>query len=375
MIPSRLVRIDALPLTPNGKVDRNALPEPGASESAVRSVAARNEIERKLVAIWESVFEVRPIGIEDNFFDLGGHSLLVAKILRKIEVEFGARLSMAAVFEAPTILRLAELLADKSWSTRVPRITNLQPAGALEPLFWIHGGPKTRALAAGLGTHRPFLGVGIEYREDEEISRWGFAEFAARLVRTIRAAQPHGPYYLGGWCVAGLLAYEVASQLIEAGEEVAQVVMLDAVNPAHYCGISKYRMLASKAAYHMRQMLRADLGEVLANAGARWKGFLGQLFERQPVQANPVDVATTAAAMIYRPPMIGVRVLAIQPAERPDIRDLRTSWAAYLSQGNIQICDAPGNHLTMFQEPHVQTLASVIKSSLRNQAVKRRRFA
>ena len=134
MIPTRFVTLNAMPLTPNGKLDRAALPEPAAVEQAVRSIAPRTEAERKLRTIWESVLDARPIGIEDNFFDLGGHSFLVAKLLRRIDSEFGQRLSMAALFEAPTISRLAALLGDASSIRRLPRTINLQPAGCARTL-------------------------------------------------------------------------------------------------------------------------------------------------------------------------------------------------------------------------------------------------
>jgi thioesterase domain-containing protein len=135
---------------------------------------------------------------------------------------------MAAVFQAPTIARLAELLADATAIARMPGTITLQSAGAREPLFWVQGGPLFRPLAASLHINRPLLGVDFDRKEQESPQRT-IEEFAAQLVRKIRAAQPSGPYHVGGWCMAGLLAYEVASQLIEAGQKVALVVMLDAV--------------------------------------------------------------------------------------------------------------------------------------------------
>ena len=373
MIPARFVTLDAMPLTPNGKVDRNALPQPSALENIEINIEAapRNDAERKLAAIWESILEARPIGIDDNFFDLGGHSFLVAKLLRRIEAEFGRRLSMAAVFQAPTIARLAELLADASSIACMPGTINLQPAGAREPLFWVHGGPLFRPLAASLDINRPFLGVDFDDADKASAPR-AFHEFAARLVRTIRAAQPHGPYHIGGWCISGLLAYEVAAQLIDAGQEVALVVMLDAVNPVHFCAISKPRMMASKAAFHVRQMLRTRIGDVFHYALARAKGLFTEALNRPP-EASPFDLALLAAAIAYRPKNIRARVLALQPADRPHARDLEQSWAEYIKQGSIEVRDVPGDHLTMFEQPHVEVLAKSIKNKLRHNVVEIRR--
>jgi thioesterase domain-containing protein len=297
----------------------------------------------------------------------------VAKLLRRIEVEFGARLPMAAVFEAPTISRLAELLGDRSSIARVPRVSNLQPAGTLEPLFWIYGGPIVRSLAANLGTQRPFLGVGLEQGENEDLAGCTFSEIAARLRCKIRAQQPHGPYHLGGWCISGLLAYEIASQLIDEGEKVGLVSMVDAVNPAHYFKIPKYRLLASKAAYHMKRLLRTEIGDAFSYAWQRTQGLAKQLFVGRVEPGSPFIAALNAAAIAYRPKPIPARVLAVQSVDRPEIWDLRESWSDYIQLGNLDVRDVPGDHLTMFEEPNVRNLARCITKSLRNNVVEIRR--
>jgi amino acid adenylation domain-containing protein len=374
MIPAYFVALESLPLTPNGKLDRNALPEPAAVEKVVPMAGGspRNEAERKLTEIFEAILAVRPIGIGENFFELGGHSFLVAKLLRRIEIEFGQRLSMGAVFEAPTIARLAELLSDASSVARMPGTISLQPAGAREPLFWVQGGPLFRPLANSLDINRPFLGVDFD-DSDREVIPGSLAEFAAILVRKVRASQPHGPYYVGGWCVSGLLAYEVARQLMESGQEVGLVVMLDAVNPQHFCAIPKRRMMASKTAFHIRQMLRIRIGDAIPYAIARAKGMLQEAFNRPTRPEHPFDVAMLPAAINYRPEPIGARVLAVQPVDRPHARDLEQSWSEYLKHGNIEIRDVPGDHLTMFEQPHVKALAKCIKNKLRDNVVEIRR--
>ncbi len=376
MIPARFVTLDSLPLTPNGKVDRAALPKPetfSAAGAVVHSMAPRTAMERQLVAIWESVLGARPIGIEDNFFDLGGHSFQVAKLLRRIEVDFGTRLSMSALFEAPTVARLAEVLRDSSTIARMPRITSIQPAGALEPMFWIYGGPLFRPLAQSLGTQRPFFGVGIEVSEHESLLQLTFEEHASRLVETIRAAQPHGPYHLGGWCISGLLAYEAASQLIDMGETVAMVVLLDAINPVHYFKISKYRLLSSKAAFHMKRLLRTEIRHSVSYAWERTRGFVKQLFEERSDNEDLLQVALDKTVTSYDPKPIATRILVIQPTDRPEVWDLRDSWATLLKHGNLEVRDVRGDHLTMFEEPHVAGLAACIKRSLRDNVVEIRR--
>jgi amino acid adenylation domain-containing protein len=372
MIPARFVTLDAMPLTPNGKLDRAALPVP-AVEQAVRSIAPRTEVESKLRTIWESVLDARPIGIEDNFFDLGGHSFLVAKLLRRIDAEFGQRLTMAALFEAPTISRLAALLGDASAIRRLPRTINLQPAGAREPLFWIHAGPPFRTLAMHLGTNRPFLGVDFERADDETFEGFTFAGLAARLVRTIRAVQPHGPYHLGGWCISGLLSYEVAAQLTDAGETVKLVVVVDSANPTYFRTIPKYKLIASKAMCHLTRLLRTEIGDVFRYATQRMKGFFTLALDGQRAEADPLEIVLNNAAIAYDPKPIPARVLVVQPVDRPEALDLRTSWAALRKHGNVEVSDISGTHASMFEEPHVAALARCIGKRLADNVVEMKR--
>lgn len=373
MIPARFVTLDALPLTPNGKVDRRALPEPPAAEQIVRSIAPRTEAERTLRTIWEQVLDTRPIGIDDNFFDLGGHSFLVTKLLRRIESEFGQRLSMAALFEAPTISRLAALLGDTTSIRRLPRTVNLQPAGAREPLFWIHAGLPFRPLAMHLGTSRPFLGIDFERDDGEDFEGFTFPELAARLVRTIRAVQPHGPYYLGGWCIAGLLAYEAAAQLTEAGEAVKLVVVIDCANPTHFRTIPKYTLIASKAVCHLKRILHTEIGEAIEYARQRAKGLFTQVLDRQPAEAGPLENVLYNAAIAYDPKPIQARVLVVQPVDHPAALDLRTSWAELSKYGNLEVSDIPGTHASVFEEPRVATLARCIAKRLADNVVEMKR--
>src|SRR3989442_1686345 len=113
MVPSAFVFLDALPLNTNGKVDRHALPTPDSSRESVReSVAPRDEVESRLAGIWEDVLDVRPVGVLDNFFELGGHSLLAVRLIARIGKNFGRKLSVATIFQTPTVGQLAVLLRE-----------------------------------------------------------------------------------------------------------------------------------------------------------------------------------------------------------------------------------------------------------------------
>src|SRR5262249_21375261 len=137
MVPSEYVLLNSFPKTPNGKVDRQALPTPnlGSSPGKPGSAVPRDPTELELTMLWESLLGVRPIGLKENFFELGGHSLLAVRLFAQIEQVFGKRLPLAALFQAPTVEQLAEVVrsdADShSWPTMIP----IQPLGSKPPFF------------------------------------------------------------------------------------------------------------------------------------------------------------------------------------------------------------------------------------------------
>jgi amino acid adenylation domain-containing protein len=238
MIPSAFVTLDALPRTLNGKIDRRALPAPesGRRDLEKECVAPRDALEQQLATLWEEVLGVRPIGVKDNIFDLGAHSLVIARVFARIQRIFGKHVSPGLLLEAPTIEQVAARLRvppDKSaWTPRVM----LHPGGSGTPFFCVHGGQGGiylfRTLAQLLGDDRPVYGLqslgapadAFPYRTIEEI--------AACYTRAVLEVQAQGPFLVGGYCFGGIVAYEMAQQLRRAGHEVALVVSFNGPNPA-----------------------------------------------------------------------------------------------------------------------------------------------
>jgi amino acid adenylation domain-containing protein len=361
MVPPRVIWLEALPLTPNGKVDRNRLPQPEPEEHRTLSPAPSTEIERRLAAVWEAVLERRGVGVRDNFFELGGHSLLVAKLLRRVETEFGARLSMAAVFQAPTIQQFAELLNCQDVTVRTPKVSPIQSTGSQPPLFWMHAGPRYRALAAHLGQDRPFLGVSMDADEEAALPPQAtLQEIAGCVVRKIRAIRPHGPYHVGGLCVAGLLAYEVAVQLTDAGEEVGVVVMLDALNLRDFMAGASKKLLASRARFHWKKLTSGSLkdrrryiAERFADRVATMRAGVNALWSEKLHQA----------ALRYQPRAYSGRVLFFEPVERLDIAGIAESWAG-VAQPRREVQRVQGSHESVLMEPMVGELAARIRRSV-----------
>lgn len=231
-IPDVLVALAHFPLTPNGKLDRAALPLPPTKRDDA-AIAGRvdSELHAQLIAMWEALLGTAPIGIHDNFFALGGHSLLALRLIAEIERAFAVRLPLAVLFDRPTIDALARALCDDPGNLNRSPMVLLNADGTAAPLFFLHGsfeggGFYTLGLARHLGADRP-LYVLRPHGSDGGAVPPTIEAIAAECVDLVIAARPHGPYLVGGFCIGGLVAFEMARQLAQRGERVDRVVLLD----------------------------------------------------------------------------------------------------------------------------------------------------
>ncbi len=365
MVPAHVVYLDALPLNPNGKVDRKTLPRPAAEGEAVTEL--RCETERQLAAIWESILDRRRIGRDDNFFELGGHSLLVTRLIRNIEQSFGRKISMASIFEAPTVAELAALLESDAAQTVPRRIVHFQPVGHHPPLFWTDAGPNFRDLAAHLSSNHPLIGLSLTLDEREEFSqahsRW-MEDVAARLVRSVRARQPQGPYFLGGWCASGMLAYEMAVQLRAAGQEVGLLILLDSPNYQHYQSLHPLRVTADRFVWHLRRLRRMPPQKLVRYAWDRARAFFAQPTRASKPPEVPEEYqAFVQAAYGYQLKPYDGKILAISPEDRPAFADLNESWRD-APVTSLRVVDVSGDHNSCMHEPNVAHLAACIDQAL-----------
>ncbi|MEO6236336.1 MAG: amino acid adenylation domain-containing protein [Vicinamibacterales bacterium] len=236
MVPSAFVFAADLPLNVNGKIDRERLACAGAGREEPRAIARpRDPLEAKLVRIWEDVLGVSPIGITDDFFDVGGHSLLAAAIIERVRLEFDRTVPVSRLLQCPTIEAFATALSAHVYTAG--GIIGLRPAGRLPPLFFFHGdlnggGLYCSPLARLLDPERPFYAV-APIGHDGSHTACSIEQMAAAHIDAIRRERAHGPYVLGGHCNGALVAFETARRLRAAGEEVLGVVLVQpsAVEP------------------------------------------------------------------------------------------------------------------------------------------------
>lgn len=240
MVPSAFVELDEIPLTPNGKIDRNSLPAPSGAtaEDNLNYLPARTNVELKLVHIWERLLKVSPIGIRDDFFELGGDSLVSVSLFVEVEEQFGVELPLSVLINSPTIEKLAVELTrgetSKSWKYLVP----LQTEGDRAPLFCMHaaGGNVLfyRDLSSELGKDQPFYGLQARGVADKsETAHDRIEDMAADYLKEIRSLQPEGPYHLCGASFGGLVAFEAARQLVAVGETVSTLALFDTAAPGY----------------------------------------------------------------------------------------------------------------------------------------------
>ncbi|MEJ1436015.1 MAG: amino acid adenylation domain-containing protein [Candidatus Sedimenticola sp. (ex Thyasira tokunagai)] len=233
MIPSTVVIVDDFSLTPNGKVDRNALPEPDYHHSdSNRNISLpEDQLENQLLYLWEKVLNIHPVSVDEDFFELGGHSLLAMNLIGEIEQAFGGNVPATAIFQAPTIKQFAKMLRSSGYETSWRSLLPIQPHGSRSPLFYIGSTNNAVKLAPYLSVDQPVYGLnlfGIDIPETGLVDL-DVAWVARDFLEEIKRVQPLGPYQLCGYCGDAKVAYEIAQQLIDQGEVVELLALIDTV--------------------------------------------------------------------------------------------------------------------------------------------------
>jgi amino acid adenylation domain-containing protein len=362
MIPSDVIPLPAIPLTTHGKADRARLPAPAIRETSPQNTTPCSPEEMRLAAIWADLLRRRHIGPDDNFFDLGGHSLLVAVLQQRIATEFGQRIPIAELFHSPTVRLQAELTQRlvKDEPTLPPGVLALQPYGTRDNIFWMHY--VNGQLAKALGDDQPFLVVSLTA---DDIAALGEAptlqSIATCHLRKILATQSNGPYTIGGQCAGGVLAYEIASQLKAAGKEVSLLVLLDAPNPSY---LESCDTLASKLSY-LRYLTRrvTQLGPRMSIV------YLRELLQNRVARMLRTESARTemrvsqemieSAARAYRPESYGGKMLLVLASDRPPHRNFLPGWQAVASN-NLHIQYVSAHHRDLIDTQNVGHIADAI---------------
>ncbi|HEY4026298.1 MAG TPA: amino acid adenylation domain-containing protein [Candidatus Dormibacteraeota bacterium] len=362
LVPSAYVAMERLPRTLSGKLDRAALPAPGGrGPGAHGAVPPRSRLEGELADIWAGVLGVERVGARDDFFALGGHSLLAVRAMAEVERRFGRSLPVAAIFqEGSTVAGLAALLEapERPAPPVSPLLSPVRPAGSLPPLFVVE--PDRRGLVAlrhflpFLDPEQPVLAL-LPRTSEGRFDRDGSVDhLAGELLAVLRASQPQGPYRLAGYSFGGVLAYELAGRLREAGEQVDFLALIDTMAP-------ELALRHSEPFMTMRTRVR----RLLLSPPARWPAMLWGAARRvagRPIRtaAGPDEFdADGAVALLggYRIRPCDVPVTVFSSSwQRRWSRDPALGWRG-VHAGPLAAQVVPGDHRTMLLQPQVNDLA------------------
>ncbi|MEV4892005.1 amino acid adenylation domain-containing protein [Nonomuraea sp. NPDC055795] len=379
MIPSAFVRLDAFPLNTSGKLDRRALPAPSHRPGG-DYVAPRDPVELEVAKIWEDVLGARPVGLHDRFFDLGGHSLLVLRLMAEIERRFGRELPMAAIFQGATVERFARVLRDGYRQEEREHLVELRP-GTGRPLFFAHPAgsevvcymPFAKLLKPD---DRPLFAIASPPVRDGAFPYASFEERAAAYAALIRAKQPEGPYDLTGWCYGGINGFAIARELERQGQHVS-LLLLDAYGPEEIpqgedpgraaiveglaLNLEWDRAAELKPLDELSAMSDEDHLTYLVEL-ARGGDYLPPDSGREQVNTF-LELWTANLRLMwrYRPtPMRGTLTLIRAAEEEPSLFD---TWRPLASKG-LEVRVVPGNHYTMMREPRIADLALAVNDHL-----------
>ncbi|WTL61408.1 AMP-binding protein [Streptosporangium sp. NBC_01495] len=372
MIPSAWVTLEELPLTPNGKLDRKALPAPEPAGADGFRVPPRDPVEGRVAAIWEELFDVPMVGVFDDFFDLGGHSLLALRLAVRIRQEFGRELPVAAVLASPTVAGLADVLR-RPEDLGEQRVVTLNAEGDRTPIVLVHalGGQVFRyhPMARRLGPDQPVYAIAASGLMPGEDPHTTMADMVEDYVDRLRAVRPGGPYVLGGFCIGGNIAMEMARRLRALGEDVPLLVLFysDADEP----------VITSSLEDDASLMTHALAGGPLETSGAEFAGLgpeemlvavIAAAGREQRLAPDTADVeqarrflrvfrANAHAVGRYRhEPYDGDVALFAPAGDRPDL-----GWNGVV-KGNLAIEAIPGERVVILFEPLVAEAAAKLRS-------------
>jgi amino acid adenylation domain-containing protein len=389
MVPSNFIFLDTFPLTTSGKIDRQALLKCESTQpNDPGYVAPRNQLEAELTQILARILNLKSIGIFDNFLELGGNSLLAAKLVSEIEQKYQQKLQISAVFQAPTVAELAALLRQER-SLELPQSLIPIQVGVERPnLFCIHilghGLEYYRPLANYLGAEVNLYGLSTEFINGDNLPHpRDIKALASYYYQDLLKFQPQGPYLLVGVSFGGVIAYEIAQKLVAGGYQVSFLGLFDSYCPygdrwekpwterlashLHNLRQKKLTYLAERMQdwyyvfrdYFLYKVYRAKKGQEYFEGNLAEVEEKGEVYER--LRHMELKREHSQVNQDYQIEPYPGRVTLFRATAN---RDLKLEWQQLAGEG-LEIFDIPGTHLGIYQEPEVQVLAEKLKFCLR----------
>jgi amino acid adenylation domain-containing protein len=391
MVPAIFVRLETLPLTPNGKLDLSLLPNPAQAQLLSRTPynSPTSPTEAKLLTMMRELLANDRVTADDSFFLAGGHSLLGMQLVVRLRQAFGVNVSLRDLLEAPTVAKLAllvetlvgqrsELLQNPTVRQQV-RLTHsssklepilpagilaLQPKGNRNNIFWLHY--HVPELAKSIGEEQPMLYATLTADDFPTLGKNPTLQRIASCLRDkMLAAQPTGPYTIAGYCLGGILAYEIASQLRSLGHEVSLVVLVDSQNPAYVQPRGTFRRRITYLHYFLKRLtrvgLKVGLGDLRKDLNGRFGGQPAPSSSRSELQL--VQDLIENALPAYRPENYQGDVLLILASDRASYFDYLPGWQAVVPR-TLHVEYIEAHHRDLLNAENVSKVANIILSQL-----------
>ncbi|MEL6836541.1 MAG: amino acid adenylation domain-containing protein [Bacteroidota bacterium] len=368
MMPSKIWRVDDFPRLPNGKLNRNAILETATYEESPQEDTATSELEEQLLDIWRSVINLPSLGVNDNFFDVGGDSLRSIRVIAQAR-KAGIALAPNLLFEYPTVRELAYYLTDdKEHATTWESISTLQQGEGTPPLFCLHSGAAHvffyRNLAKYLGSQQAVYALQPKGLDGQQANHNSIEEMAAYYLQEIKRIQPEGPYTLLGTCFSNAVGLEMAHQLLADGDSIAHLIFVDS-GPAHLQSLRQKEgkrtmrrfgtMLKQGDWKAIRKKVRNRLIVTSRKISQPFKSA-----EAQSLQTTINNLNNLYANYNWKPVPTTIHFIrSTEFASRPD-KDYHIEQWSKLAGKTLEVAVVDGHHLTLFEEPEVQGLAQAV---------------
>lgn len=325
MVPAHIVLMDEFPLTANNKVNVKALPEPSISEQTDIEVDSTVEppdtLTLQLLLLWRQVLGSQSIGVDDNFFESGGHSLKAIQLLSHVNTLVGKELPLATLFQAPTVSQLVKLLTQDGWEPTWRSLVAINPTGTKPPVFAVPGVGGNVLMfshfAKTLGPQTPFYGLQARGLDGKTEPFTSIHEMASHNISEIKTVHPNGPYVIVGVCTGGVVAYEMAHRLRAAGEECV-LIMTDTWHPTSYTGsiVPKWAMETLRPLQFWSGKAFGYTRELLSLSPSQWRSFIKRKMDRAMVVLENDSIETVLTdGSYYREKMREATIDAIRAYE------------------------------------------------------------
>ncbi|HZU85215.1 MAG TPA: AMP-binding protein, partial [Polyangiaceae bacterium] len=379
MVPSAFMLLEALPLNPNGKVDKKSLPAPTDLESGVSTayVAPSDDVGQRVARVFEAVMNIKRVGMNDEFFDLGGDSLRAMMLIVRIEQEFGTKLPLHTFWSNGTPAKIAALVRGEAQAQHGVLVTIQAGSPERAPVYWLPGGGGLsvmvfRRVSQLLGPDQPVYGL----EADLDLARAPktLQGLAASYIDAIKARQPSGPYHLLGFSLGTFTAYEMAVQLRRRGDTVGLLCLFDTPPGDVLNRAEKLAVAAQRAAYRIAELRRLPGRRVAEQVRRIARNVIGEMRGGNgvgvpdPALQTVVDQNRRAALDYMKGPLPrfdgdvtivlanATSMAGVSPAIDP-----RLAWRKFCD-GDVEVHRVPGNHLSMLEPPHVEELGETLRA-------------